>query len=321
MLMNGFGDEWGRKIEELWDVGGRLEARVWAIFVIFRSCSLFLLFATFGTVCSVVARHIEADGASIRVQNQRRAAAAHHAAQLARAAGDALRGVPRSYRPLLQALEGHDEVQEIVEEMPGFQTEGLAFILASGGKGWVSARDIRHAIEKLVRQESAPTTAQLFSALAILEGEHKSSEAAGIFFRDEARVEQEEMKEDLREEFMHVTEMVRALVADKSLQEDPKRARAGGGRGDEAAAAPLSDLVPPLGGDETEESDYKSRYGRMYIEMLKHRRDAQAARAEASRSARLVEKLQRALPAVSMAAKLQSRRAAAQGERSNSVPK
>merc|ERR1712091_35881 len=72
MLMNGFGDEWGRKIEELWDVGGRLEARVWAIFVIFRSCSLFLLFATFGTVCSVVARHIEADGASIRVQNQRR---------------------------------------------------------------------------------------------------------------------------------------------------------------------------------------------------------------------------------------------------------
>ena len=68
------------------------------------------------------------------------------------------------------------------------------------------------------------------------------------------------------------------------------------------------------GSDDSSEEDYKSRYGRMYIEMLKFRREAQASRAEAAKTSRLLEKLQKTLPAVSMAAKLQQSRRAKQQE-------
>ena len=71
---------------------------------------------------------------------------------------------------------------------------------------------------------------------------------------------------------------------------------------------------PPPGSDDSSEEDYKSRYGRMYIEMLKFRREAQASRAEAAKTSRLLEKLQKTLPAVSMAAKLQQSRRAKQQE-------
>ena len=216
MVMCSFGDEWGQKLEDLWDVGGRLETKVWGIFLVFRVTSLFLMFAAFGTVCSAVARNIQADRASLRPHNQRRMAADLHSGRLEEACRRALAGVPRQYRAILQALTEHPGVQETVEEMPGFQVEGLAFLLSSSGNnGDILPRDIRHAIDKMVNQDSVSTTAQIYSALAILEREHKSAEAADLYFRDEARVEQDDMKEDLRLEFMHVTEMVRALVTSR----------------------------------------------------------------------------------------------------------
>ena len=48
--------------------------------------------------------------------------------------------------------------------------------------------------------------------------------------------------------------------------------------------------------------------------MLKFRREAQASRAEAAKTSRLLEKLQKTLPAVSMATKLQQSRRAKQQE-------
>ena len=169
-----------------------------------------------------------------------------------------------------------------------FLIKGLAFLLSTGGKGDICRRDILHAIYKIVNQDSVSTTAQHCSALAILEGEHKFIEAAVLYFRDEDWVEQDEMKEDIRGKFMHVTDMVRALVTNR-WEEVPKIE--GAGTRPQFGAAPLSDMVPPPGSDNTEDRDYKSQYGLMYIEMLKYRRDAQAARAEATKNSRFLKKI------------------------------